>query len=467
MYNMLSCNKINCHNFSHSLYCNYMTNLPVLDNFLKNYQSFLMDIPLKNTVIVYIHHALQTSLNVISSLLMLGANPSNIYVVGKSYSENKEVVAKIKKMGINYQDSSSQKGYGKYKASFIYDIEQLWKKVQCGLTNNIQDVLILDHGGHAISNIPRSIKENYSIIGIEKTTAGTMKYNKDNKPNIPIINVAGCAAKRWLESPLIAEAIAKKSTDLIDSISEDKKCAVIGFGAIGQAMSSFLKCKGKQVLIYDKQYPFDSNKKLENIISEADYIFGCTGTDITAGIVENIMSSDMDKVFLSCSSEDKEFLSLLVSVTKDKLYKQEHLLDDIEYLTPNNSIITIMKGGFPVNFDSSGESVPAQDIQLTRTLVVAGVLQALKMKSTYKTLPSELYSLNSYIQKQIVDLWCQDKNNEESILSLFNSTIWISEQSVGLNVPLDINSVSEENKNEWDSLKTSDGKFNDHTYLIA
>ena len=162
-----------------------MTNLPVLDNFLKNYQSFLMDIPLKNTVIVYIHHALQTSLNVISSLLMLGANPSNIYVLGKSYSENKEVVAKIKKMGINYQDSSSQKGYGKYKASFIYDIEQLWKKVQCGLTNNIQDVLILDHGGHAISNIPRSIKENYSIIGIEKTTAGTMKYNKDNKPNIP------------------------------------------------------------------------------------------------------------------------------------------------------------------------------------------------------------------------------------------------------------------------------------------
>ena len=82
-----------------------MINLPVVDNLLKENQHLLRQEPLKNTVIVYVHHALQTSINVINSLLMLGAKPAFIYILGKSYSENKAVVQHLKALGVTYLDS--------------------------------------------------------------------------------------------------------------------------------------------------------------------------------------------------------------------------------------------------------------------------------------------------------------------------------------------------------------------------
>ena len=120
-------------NLSEFLNKNYMTNLPVVDKLLSEYQHLLKQEPLKNTVIVYIHHALQTSISVINSLLMLGAKPSHIYILGKSYSENKDVVKHLKALGVNYIDSSFQSGYGEYKQGFEADINHLWALVQMNL----------------------------------------------------------------------------------------------------------------------------------------------------------------------------------------------------------------------------------------------------------------------------------------------------------------------------------------------
>lgn len=288
---------------------NYMTNLPVVDNLLKENQHLLRQEPLKNTVIVYVHHALQTSINVINSLLMLGAKPACIYILGKSYSENKAVVQHLKALGVTYIDSSAQNGFGEYKRAFKSDINYLWTLVEKHLDDRIKDILVLDHGGHAIQSIPQTVKNSYKIIGVEKTTAGTMGYTSENKPDIPIINVAGCAAKRLLESPLIADAVSSKVESIIKTISKEKICAVVGYGAIGKSVASVLKSQGKQVLVYDKNSLISDNDSLEGIIEKSDYIFGCTGTDLTLNIVHSIVQTQGSKVFLSCSSEDKEFLS--------------------------------------------------------------------------------------------------------------------------------------------------------------
>ena len=359
---------------------NYMINLPVVDNLLKENQHLLRQEPLKNTVIVYVHHALQTSINVINSLLMLGAKPAFIYILGKSYSENKAVVQHLKALGVTYIDSSAQIGFGEYKRAFKSDINYLWMLVEKHLEDRISDILVLDHGGHAIQSIPQTVKNAYKIIGVEKTTAGTMGYTSENKPDIPIINVAGCAAKRLLESPLIADAVSSKVESIIKTISKEKICAVVGYGAIGKSVAGVLKSQGKQVLVCDKNSLISDNDSLEDIIEKSDYIFGCTGTDLTHNIVHSIVQTQGSKVFLSCSSEDKEFLSLLKEITNGKDFYQNKLFDDVLFNTKAGGQIVLVNGGFPVNFDDSGESVPARDIQLTRALIVGGVIDAIKMR---------------------------------------------------------------------------------------
>ena len=56
-------------------------------------------LPLKNTAIVYIHHPLLTSISVVNSLLQLGAQPKNLFILGKKYSECPAVVQELMRYG--------------------------------------------------------------------------------------------------------------------------------------------------------------------------------------------------------------------------------------------------------------------------------------------------------------------------------------------------------------------------------
>ena len=67
----------------------------------------------------------------------------------------------------------------------------------------------------------------------------------------------------------------------------------------------------------DQQLQSFQNKKgihctddLAALIASCDYIFGCSGRDISEGR----RLSSKNKTLISCSSEDKEFLSLLQMV---------------------------------------------------------------------------------------------------------------------------------------------------------
>jgi len=209
------------------------------------------------------------------------------------------------------------------------------------------------------------------------------------------------------------------------------------YGAIGKAVTSALESQGKRVVIYDKNQSTDSSDSLEHIIERADYIFGCTGADITSNIVHSILQARSQKVFLSCSSEDKEFLSLLQEITKKKRFHQDIIFDDISYTTDAGGAITIVKGGFPVNFDDSGESVPSQDIQLTRALVIAGIIDAIKKVPFMKALPNEVLKLSAKTQKAVVDYWRYERQCKRDIPMLFDSLPLIEKESIGIELPLD------------------------------
>lgn len=419
-------------------------NLPVMDALLeKAFIDGKRDI-FKKTAIYYVHHPLQTSINVIDGLIRLGAQPKNIFILGKRYSECEAVVTALIRKGVHYQPCSMQTNIGRYSYSFIRDINWLWAGlVEQIKEEDVDEILILDHGGHAIAFVPLMLLQQYKVLGIEKTTAGFINSEKHGIPPIPIIDVANSAAKRFLESPLIAEAVVNKIVSYLPENINDFIFGVVGLGSIGEAVANRLRSLGCRLIVHDinpgkllsiqgKPNIFCTHD-LTALIAESDYIFGCSGRDISEGRLEQFRLSSSNKVLISCSSEDKEYLSLLHMINQYSL-KEHEPLDDIEYHTEFGSTIHLLRGGFPVNFDHSGESVPANDIQLTRSLVLAAVLQA----SEYFKGPQikkGVYALDSSYQRFVINEWLkyQDTSNiqPEELFNLLNED-WISLHSNGL-----------------------------------
>ena len=426
-----------------------LINLPVFEKMLKKAIHSLGSESLKKTAIIYIHHPLQTSVNLIDAIIRLGASVNNIFVLGKHYSECPAVVNQIIDMGVYYQPCSLQTELAKYAFSFTRDINLLWSAVLKNIANDVEEILILDHGGHAIAYFPPELLERYKVIGIEKTTAGLMKHDIHGLPPFPLIGVANSAAKRFLESPLIADAVVAKLMDYMPVNTKNITCGVVGFGAIGMSLTKKLRSMGFRVVVHDKKsdcldYAADfdvlTTDDLSALIASSDYIFGCSGQDITSSFIDHFRLAKADKTLISCSSEDKEFLSLLQVIAAQKNGRVSSPLNHLEYQSDLGATISVVRGGFPVNFDGSGESVPANDIQLTRSLVLASILQAIeffKIPSVVKR--GGIYALNPTAQRCLVRDWLgyqPESRYCDDLVNNFKNEEWILNNSYGLHKPL-------------------------------
>jgi D-isomer specific 2-hydroxyacid dehydrogenase, NAD binding domain len=404
--------------------------LPLLDELSFTLGDVMDRRVLKDTVVVYIHHALQTSLNVMDCIIRAGILPQNVFVLGKSYSNCPSVVEAFESLGVHYIHNVPQKKVGAYEQYFLKDVRVLWSHVLKEIGDSIKNIIVLDHGGHGVRAMPSHLIERYQVIAIEKTTAGVMGYSGTVSPKLPIINLAGSAIKRKIESPMIAKAVVAKMADTILQIPSDKICGVIGMGAIGEALSAHLLMLGKRVMVYDSSSSLSDKNipsfgSLKDAILQSDYIFGCTGQDITEGLVDEILCTESPKVFLSCSSEDKEFLSLL---TREPGSSQS-VFDDIQIATHRGGVVTIKKGGFPVNFDHSGESVPANKIQLTRALVYSAFIQSVLYLQKPNLIPKRLLQLELDIQSQILALWQKHSDFSKGLGG--NAIEWLRRHSFG------------------------------------
>lgn len=420
------------------------TSLPVLDALMKKAYKDGKAGVLNKTAVFYVHHPLKTSINVIDALIHLGAKPEHLFILGKRYSECEPVVSALVQKGVHYQPCSMQTGIGQYSYSFIRDINWLWAKVVEKLDAQVEQILIMDHGGHAITYLPLMLLEHYKIIGIEKTTAGFINSKKKGLPPIPVIDVANSAAKRFLESPLIADAVVNKIVSYLPENINDFVFGVVGLGSIGKAVVNRLHQLGCRLVVHDidsAQQAFIDNKKniiftneMSALIASADYIFGCSGRDISEEQLEQLRLATRNKTLISCSSEDKEYLSLLQMINQQAPALFDPM-DDIEFKTEFGASIHLIRGGFPVNFDHTGESVPANDIQLTRSLVLAAVLQA----SDYLNDTSKecgVYALDAAYQRFVIYEWLkyQDESRFDSEqLSRFLDEDWLANHSNGLN----------------------------------
>ncbi len=423
--------------------------LPILKSIVDRIKS-TSPLNLENITFVCVQHLLFTTIDIIESLILLKAKPNNIHIMGKIYSSCPAVVKQLMNIGANYHPSSRPSQLGYFNDSFNSDLINMWDKITNLIINTNSDtIIILDDGGKTIANCPKALKENYQIFVVEQTSSG-MSYITKNNIALPTVNVAYSAAKQLLESPMIAKAVITKLMPSLPVHTNKAVCGVVGLGVIGRAIVQMLLSLGHTVIVYDKicdRYDLLGSVKLmedkQLLFQEAEYIFGCTGEDITTSI--DLSKLKGVKNFISCSSQDIEFCSLLKMI-QDRSYKVIDVLDDIEYSLHteypiNNSVIRILQGGYPINLDNTGESVPAKDIQLTRGLLFGGVIQAI-LQLLQNPEPKQ-YMLDPALQKFIVQELINSQNPEERssnspLITHFLNEQWIQNNSSGEYVTNDI-----------------------------
>jgi len=361
---------------------------------------------LSKTVIICVQHLLETTGSLIEAMIEAGINPENVYLTGKAYSTNTDVYNKLCDLNINALPSSVSQNRGEYSGQLTKDVIELWSMLSKQLLSKrcISNIIILDDGGYAIRNVPHHLSDKYNVIGIEQTTSG-IKYNTYNK--IPIIDVASSASKKLIEPHVIVETIINKTSTII---ANDIKYGVIGLGNIGAQLVNQLDAMGHAVNVYDKANinadmasRFACYDNVLDLINYSDIIFGCTGDDVTVNLDINEIISD--KILLSCSSSDIEFNTLLHITNTSKLCNSPRDVFDDIIIHANKSYITILRGGFPVNFDKTKESVPAIDIQLTRGLLFAGILQAVNLLKSGNQISGDKIILEPILQQKITKAW--------------------------------------------------------------
>lgn len=395
---------------------------------------------LSRTVFVCVQHLLESTGSLLECLIRCGVPANQIYVQGKVYSTSPEVLARVDSLGITVHGGTAPASLGQHSVAMKKDVDELWRCVLCEERLRTADLLIvLDDGGHCISGIPRAAYDYWRVVAIEQTTSG---LQATHSRQCPVIAVASSAAKRLIEPPMIAAAILSKLKAVVPGGRIPQRCGVIGFGNIGAAVARSLVELRHQVYVFDIDKAQQNNSdelqwlsSAEELIAATDIIFGSTGKNVIEPewLLKHLQGP---KMLISCSSGDVEFRSALDWIGYHDR-KCHHPLGSIEFaLSDGDPMLTIARGGFPVNFDRTPESVPAKEIQLTRGLMLGAVMQAVLCESDneQRTSTREIM-LNPVLQQFVVRQWLQhSRHHSKDAITTFFQHEAIRAMSSGQNV---------------------------------
>lgn len=108
-----------------------------------------------------------------------------------------------------------------------------------------------------------------------------------------------------------------------------------------------------------------------------------------------------------------------------------HYLQDLS-LELLRAHLTIMRGGFPINFDGSTVSVPSREIQVTRRLLLGAVVQAAICGGRYRDGGIKSVMLDPHLQEFVVNSWSKDASCvERRVEPEYLNARWLSEHSYG------------------------------------
>ena len=359
--------------------------LPLLDFVNSKYR----DVDFDKVLLITSQHILESQRIMFEYFIDKGLKPSNVFLIGKCYSTNNNIIKGFKKMGVYVSPRSESFDQN---LSFDEQFEDYTKELleYVGKKENLrgyEKVIILEDGGSLLSHANKILK-NINLIGIEQTSAGYEKL-KNIKLGFPVINVARSYAKLRVESPIVAKVCIEKLNKTLFKLGlRPKKVLIIGVGAVGNALYDRLNSD-----FIVKRYDLDSklsdykNESLKAILGEFDMIIGSTGKEIIDTSLYKYFKKGA--ILVSVSSSDREFSAVNLRKVMDKKIKCHDNL--------NVNSLHLLNCGFPINFDGAEDSAKAEDIQITLALLFASVCIAVKQNHL-----KGLVELDSTIQEEII-----------------------------------------------------------------
>jgi len=393
--------------------------------------------PFEKTAVVSVQHLLETTGSLFEALFDLGLLPTHTFVLGKLYSTNSAVENELKSLGVHVLAPSRRFAWGAFSSQFQLDVAKLWEYAASTLPNDVRRILVLDDGGFALSTVPEHLKRRFEIAGVEQTTSGLTVNREGFK--CPVVEVASSAVKRVLEAPIIRAAVLRRVSQ---NLQPNCSIGVVGLGSIGNAIAAHLIKEGFHVNGFDRRAAVACDPQinvvssLEELLVNSNQVFGCAGTDIFENNDCWRHIPDPPALY-SCSSQDVEFGSVLRSLNGVGQFSdhQDRLAD--VYVPCDGGTLRIVKGGFPVNFDGTRESAPASEIQVTRALLMAGLLQARELLSSPYGLRSEGWMLSPEVQRMIALEFLSLQMPASSLFAVdhansFTDVSWIESHSGGI-----------------------------------
>lgn len=357
---------------------------------------------LQNAALVGAQHLLLSTGSLVEVLLRLGLRRESVFLLGKCYSQNREVIGRLQRVGIRVVSGSEPGTPGTFASTIDADTGRLWNEVRiASARTDLDSIIVLDDGGHCLGTIPRDLHRRFRVVGVEQTTSGIRRTPMHD--NVPVVSVATCAAKRHFEPPLISRAVLRRLQAFLPR-GAASVVGIVGLGPIGSALARDLVASGHRVFVYDRRITQIAGAAwcdgIDQLLERVEVLLGCTGEDSLSACNWQTLKPGTT-VVASCSSEDREFVSLLRRAPTDATppYRARLPLS----IKVKNHEFRMLRAGYPINFDGSIESVPAHDIQLTRALLLAAVLQAVGPRAPSTGSGYEM--LSPSVQANAVQRW--------------------------------------------------------------
>lgn len=360
-------------------------NLPLLEHVVDSFEY----IDLNGCSIVGAQHLLGTTFDLFKCLFKKGLKPERTFLIGKCYSSSSMVGREMKRSGIYVSPHSFEfSSHKPFDQQYAASMKEFLKSVLPRAVDS-EKIIFLDDGGGLIKLAHKMLDNFEPVFGVEQTTSG-YEALRNFCLKFPVINVARSPAKLIYESPMIAEVVAKHVHKSLKTIElSGKKALILGGGAIGKSIYERVKYDF-DVKIFDTNQGLSMIKATDfcNYISASDLIIGCTGRSTLRRKHYKLLKKGV--VLASASSSDREFEAFYFRKNIDPI-SDPH--SDIHF-----NGVNLLNGGFPINFDGRRHSVPANLIQLTRALLVCGVMQGL----SDETLSTEMVPLDLELQREVV-----------------------------------------------------------------